>query len=96
MGQKWNSFHTIQPPEKEQTMGIKTRAELSEMYEYVGPFYDGLAKVLNKGKWFHIRLDGNPAYNERYDDVGLFHEGIAWVWKDGKQFQIRPDGTRVE
>lgn len=70
--------------------------ELLRLYDRVGPFHEGLAWARKDGKWFHIRLDGTPAYKERYDYVGNFHEGLALVVKDGQHFYILSDGTRAE
>lgn len=72
------------------------REELGRLYSHVDHFREGLAAVVNKdGEWFHIRLNGTPAYAERFDSVGKFNEGLAWVNKGGEWSHIRPDGTRV-
>jgi hypothetical protein len=72
----------------------KIRKKIKEKYgyDYVGKFSKGLAPVQKRGKWFHVRSNGRPAYKEKYDDVGLFSEGLAVVRKDKKFFHIRPDG----
>jgi len=62
-------------------------------YDYVDDsFSGGLASARKVKEWFHIRPDGQPAYQERYDDVSPFSEGLAWAEKDGKWFHIRPNG----
>jgi len=74
----------------------KTRAELLEMYSYVGPFVEGLACARKDGKEFHIRPDGTPAYEGRYEFVNPFQGGKALVYKNEECFYIRSDGTRVD
>jgi len=69
-----------------------TKEELLEMYDFVSPFSEELARVQKDGKWFHIHPNGEPAYEERYDNVGLFFEGLAQAQKDNKWFHIHPDG----
>jgi len=77
-------------------MEAKSRAELLEMYDEVGIFYEGLARARKGDKWFHIRLDGSRAYKEEYTFVYHFHEGLARVIIDRRtRFQIRPDGEIV-
>ena len=65
-------------------------------YDYVDPFYEGLARVRKGEECFHIRPDGQPAYQERYDYVDPFSEGLAWVRKGKEWFHIRPDGSRAD
>jgi len=72
-----------------------TREELKRIYDFIGPWSEGLARVRKGDKYFHIRPDGKPAYKERYDAVGSFFKGRAHVKREGKQFYIRPDGVRV-
>jgi len=69
-----------------------SRQELVQKYDDVSSFSEGLARVVKDGKEFHIRPDGQPAYQEKYDYVSDFSEGLARVVKDGKYFHIRPDG----
>lgn len=69
------------------------RAQLEQMYDYVGEFSEGLAPARKDGKWLHIRTDGMPAYEERYDWVGHFRKGKATTIKGKAWYFISPDGT---
>jgi len=80
----------------EKAMKTLTRKQLLERYDHVGSFSEGLARARKDGQEFHIRPDGNPAYEQRYDYVDTFSEGLARVRKDGQGFHIRPDGTRAD
>ena len=73
-----------------------TQKELREMYDFVGFFsQEGLALVRKGKEFFHIHVDGTPAYEQRYDDAGPFSEGLARVIKDGECFHIHTDGTKA-
>jgi len=75
----------------------KTRAELLEMYDFVGDFHEGVACARDKaGNCFHIKPDGSLVYKGKYDWVGSFVKGLAWAHWGEEEFQIRLDGTRVE
>jgi len=76
-------------------METKTRAELLEMYDFVGLFSEGLAQAYKDGKWFHVHPNGIPAYEQRYDWVGSFHRGTAWVRKNNKWIRIRHNGIEM-
>ena len=77
-------------------MEAKTREELLAMYEQVGKFtVEGLAQARKGKEWFHIRIDGSPAYEKRFDWVGPFsngqavaHEGVAEILIDTKGEQV--------
>ncbi|MCK5059709.1 MAG: WG repeat-containing protein [Candidatus Pacebacteria bacterium] len=74
---------------------MKTEKELLEAYDFVAPFFEGLARVEKDNRWFHIHPDGRPAYEERFDFACSFSEGRAFIKKNGKWFHIRPNGSRV-
>jgi len=76
-------------------MAMLSRRELLKIYDYVGPFREGLASVRKDNKCFHIDPNGEPAYKERYDHVGSFQGGMALVRRGKDCFKIRPDGSRV-
>ena len=71
------------------------RDEAREIYDFVGEFKEGFARVGKDGKEFHVRRDYKPAYEARFHNVGFFSEGLASACekRDGKEFHIRPDGT---
>lgn len=96
LGNKLRFSLQVSCQEKETAMETKTRAELLETYDFVGSFFEGLAQAYNDGKWFHIHLNGIPAYKQRYDWVGPFYRGTAWVRKNGKWIRIRHNGTEMD
>ncbi len=40
-------------------------------------FHKGFARARDEGGWFHLRLDGSPAYSQRYVAVEPFYNGQA-------------------
>jgi hypothetical protein len=76
-------------------MTRKSKADLLKIYDRVGPFHEGLAWAWKGRQRFHIRRDGEPAYNQRFDQVMHFRKGFAWVKKDGVYFKINHEGIRV-
>lgn len=61
-----------------------------------GVFYQGLAIAVDKsGKYFHIRENGEPAYEERFDLVEYFQNGLAWVKKGDLWIRIDETGKEV-
>ncbi len=56
---------------------------------------EGLAPVCDETGWYHINLEGHPAYNERYDRVFGYYFGKAAVIKNGKWFHIDVNGKRI-
>jgi len=73
-------------------MEVKTTAELQAMYDFVGPFFEGLAWVRKDGRWFQIHLDGTPACEQRHN---CFVDEVALVRRNGRYFRIRPDEIRA-
>ena len=57
------------------------------------PDSENLVIAQKNDEYFHVKLDGTPAYKQRFEWVGPFCEGLASVRKGGKFFHIRPDGT---
>ena len=69
-------------------------------YDYVGPFYDGMARVMK------YNADGSEAYGFitetgtvtvplEYDFAGIFRDGLTWVEKDGKAGCVDKTGAVV-
>ena len=75
-------------------MEVKKPEDWRKKYDYVGPFIGGLARVQDKDeKWFHVDLDGVPAYKEKYDYVSDFSGGFARVTIKGRgSFRIGRNG----
>jgi hypothetical protein len=51
----------------------------AEKYEYVGHFYNGLAKVKLEKKWGFIDTLGRVVVKPKYDQAENFSEGLARV-----------------
>jgi hypothetical protein len=51
----------------------------AEKYEYIGHFYNGLAKVKLERKWGFIDTTGKVVVKPKYDQVENFQEGLARV-----------------
>ncbi len=61
----------------------------------VGPFSEGLALAKDESGYFHITLDGLPAYDERFDETRTFSGGYA-VARIGMHFiYIDHHGTQL-
>jgi hypothetical protein len=57
-----------------------TTEKLKKMYNWVGEPRENRRRVRKDGKWFHVLLNGSPAYfAKRYYSVRDFHEGRALV-----------------
>jgi hypothetical protein len=53
-------------------------------YDYVGPFYHGLARVKKLNKWGYIDTTGNVVVPPKYNEVENFTDSIARVRLSGK------------
>jgi len=59
-------------------------------------FYQGIAAGSDRTGWYHIDLNGNPAYETRFHWVGNFQEGLSTVRDDkDRYFHIHQDGSRA-
>jgi hypothetical protein len=68
----------------------------SSRYERTFGFYCGFAAVKLAKEWFHIRIDGLPAYSQRYVFVGNYQNDIAVVCDhDGYYFHIDKQGFHL-
>lgn len=73
------------------------------MVEFKGKIFDGMgsfmeerAWVLKNGLWYHVRIDGEPAYPERYYHVSPFANGRSLALdQNGKSFYIDRDGKII-
>jgi hypothetical protein len=62
-----------------------TKEELLKTYDWVGDPQEERRRVRKDGKWFHILLNGSPAYfNKRFFRIRDFHEGLALVCEGAK------------
>ncbi|MCW3104739.1 MAG: Leptospira repeat protein [Bacteroidetes bacterium] len=53
-------------------------------YDYVGPFYNGRARVKKLNKWGYIDTTGNVVVPPKYNEVENFTDSIARVRLSGK------------
>ena len=70
-------------------------------FKYIGDFQivDGdtiaVAENFDK-KFFHISLNGKPAYTQKYNSVSEFTNGFAIAENDLGCFHIRKDGKKIQ
>ena len=66
----------------------------AERFDEVLKFHEpGLAAVRRDGRAWHIRTDGEPAYERSFDRAFGFYEGLAAVAAPDGWRHVRPDGT---
>ena len=65
-------------------LNTKYREIIPAIYDSVGSFNKGIAKVSTGGKWGWIDVNGNEITPAKYDEVGEWADGIATVKADGK------------
>lgn len=53
--------------------------ETGQKYDYVGTYYEGLARVKLEKKWGFIDTSGQLVIKPKYDQVENFSEGLAKV-----------------
>jgi len=58
---------------------MKTPNLNQSYYDSVGPFHEGFARVIIKGKWGLVDSEGKEVVPPKYDFVGSFSEGFARV-----------------
>ncbi|NOQ17210.1 MAG: methyltransferase [Methyloprofundus sp.] len=81
-----------------QAWHIKTNGEANyaSRYERTFGFYCGLAAVVIAQKYFHIGIDGLPAYSQRYAFVGNYQGNVAVVCDhDGYYTHIDKQGLTL-
>lgn len=64
-------------------------------YEDAGTFSEGLAPVMNKGKWGFIDKGQELVIPQIYDEVGPFNEGLALAKKEDRYGYINKKGEEV-
>ena len=66
----------------------------AERFDEVLKFHDpGLAAVRRNGQAWHIRSNGEPAYDRRFDLTFGFYEGLAAAAAPDGWRHVRPNGT---
>ena len=66
----------------------------AERFDEVLKFHEpGLAAVRRDDRAWHIRSDGEPAYNRRFNRTFGFYEGLAAAAAPDGWRHVRPDGT---
>ena len=67
---------------------------VSQQYDLVGSYANGLAYVKQNGKYGYINKSGEVVIPIRYDDAEKFEGGKAKVTKDGDSFYINMQGEK--
>lgn len=65
------------------------------MFDEMGIFYDGVARVQYKDRFGFINYQGLLVVPLKYDDVGFFKNGRALVRKGDEYFMVDGQGQRV-
>jgi hypothetical protein len=63
-----------------------------EVFDYVGDFHSGYAKVELNGKWNFINKERKIQFDQWFDWIGNFYEGYARVRLNGKWNLINTEG----
>lgn len=82
-----NSFAQKSPKKEKTGIGAK--------YDYMGPFYEGLARVKLEKKWGFIDTTGNIVVKPKYNEVENFSDGIARVRTGTKWGLVGKDGNEI-
>ena len=64
-------------------------------YEYVGKYYEGLARVCNDYNWGFIDKSGTEVIPCKYDNARSFSEGLARVKLNGKWGTVNKSGVET-
>ncbi len=75
-----------------------TTKELLMMYDWVGEPQEERRRVRKNGRWFHVRLNGSPAYfSKKFFRIRDFCEGLALVQEHAETlrscYHILPNGN---
>ena len=71
---------------------LDSGADPEDVFDYVGSFGEGFAKVNLNDKWNFINQEGKLVSNQWFDDVGDFSEGFARVALNNKWNFINQKG----
>ncbi|MFY9221525.1 MAG: WG repeat-containing protein [Blastocatellia bacterium] len=69
--------------------------QISDVYDEVNPFSEGVGCVKNKGQYFFIDRNGKEVFSEYFDKANSFDEGVALVQKGQQVFYIDHTGEKV-
>ncbi len=59
--------------------------------------HQGFTIVQDGRNWYHLNVDGKPAYKERYSLVEHFQGGVAWARdRSGAWIRIDRQGHKVK
>lgn len=72
------------------------RAVHPRAYLDLDVFHKGLARARDESGWFHVRLDGMPAYEERFAAVEPFYNGKAFCESQNGRRVIVNESGQVE
>ena len=73
----------------------KLKQHLSARYSYVGPIFDGLARVQLNDKWGFVNEEGVEVIPPKYDQMFPFSRRFAPVRLNGKWGLINTEGKEV-
>jgi hypothetical protein len=73
----------------------KEKTGIGAKYDYMGPFYEGLARVKLEKKWGFIDTTGNVVVKPKYNEVENFKEGLAKVRTGTKWGLVDKSGNEV-
>lgn len=71
------------------------RLTISNQFDLIGPFVEGLARAYLGNQIGYIDKTGRYVVNPQFDNAGDFHEGLAAVHSDGLWGFINKSGTFV-
>lgn len=74
----------------------KSGKEITEGYDEISFFREGLAQVKSGGKWGYINPKGEVVIAPQYDVVWNFYNGYAWVTNKNQTGLIDKTGKLVE
>ena len=93
-GEVFKPLHPFAEKVAKAKQQLQNGAAPEDVFDEVGHFYDGLARVKLGGKCNFIKPDGNFLRDDLwFNDVGNFYNGFAKVKLDNKWNYIKPDGN---
>ena len=69
-----------------------TKEEICEIFDRLGDFVDGIAKVSLNSKWNFINENGKLLSNQWFDKVYDFYNGFGLIYLNHKYNFIKPNG----
>ena len=57
---------------------------MMKKYDFIGNFYEGLAKAIRNDKMGFVDMEGNEIIKCKYDYIGILHEELVVVKLNNK------------